>query len=484
MRTASLAASTLLLLLLHSLAVCQESSTGFERVVTFPSRFFQNLNSSASKYEQKLSSSTDKFLLRLQRQEARLKKKLYRKDSTLANSVFSNTDSIYGNLITRTNQKVYSTNPGNDQYVAFLDTLRTSLRFLEENPSALNPISPEQLKSSLTQIQSLQGKLNQTEEIKRFIQERRNYLKNQLWQIPLAKDFKKLEQEIYFYEQRILDFKKDLNDPRKLEAYAIRLLQKIPAVSDFLNKHSELASLFRLPNSGGNSSAPLNVQGLQTRSAVLQQIQQNLGTTIDPNQFIQQGGFNPESELKQLKDKITELGGGGSSDAAMPAYKTRTGRTKTFWKRIEINTNLQSVKASYYFPVTTDVALGISYLMNSKSSAGFAVSYKIGLGTGWNNIKLSHQGIGFRTYVELKARGNFWLYGGAELNYREEIKRVDVLKDYSAYQKSGLVGITKKYRINKRVNGTMQLLHDFLYANQTPRGAPFLFRVGYTFSKK
>lgn len=358
------------------------------------------------------------------------------------------------------------------------------MRFLEENANGLHSFSSDEVRNTLAQIQSLQGKLNQTEAIKRFIQERKTFLKNQLCQSQLGKDLKRLEQEVYFYEQRVLSIKNDLNDPRKLEAYAIRLLQKVPAVSDFLSKHSELASMFRLPGNGGSSSVPLNTQGLQTRSAVLQQIQQNLGTAIDPNQFIQQGGFNPESELKQLKDKITELGGGGSSDAAMPAYKTRTGRTKTFWKRIEINTNLQSVKANYYFPMTTDVALGISYQVNSKSHVGFAISYKVGLGTGWNHIKVSHQGIGFRTYVELKARGNFWLYGGAELNYREEIKRVDVLKNYSAYQKSGLIGITKKYRINKRVNGTMQLAHDFLYAQQIPRGSPFLFRVGYAFSKK
>ncbi len=471
-------------IIFHNTLLSQESSRGFERVVTFPSRFLQNLNSSANKYEQKLASSTEKFLLRLQRQEARLKKRIFSKDSTLANSVFLNVDSIYGELITRANQKVYSTNPRNDQYVAFLDTLRTSLRFLEENPNTLNSISPDQLKSTLAQIQSLQGKLNQTEEIKRFIQERRNYLKNQLWQSQLGKDFKKLEQEIFYYEKRILDFKNDLNDPRKLEAYAIRLLQKIPAVSDFLSKHSELASLFRMPNSGGNSSAPLNVQGLQTRSAVLQQIQQSLGTGIDPNQFIQQSGFGPETELKQLKDKIAQLGGGGSTDAAIPAYKSRTGRTRSIWRRIEIGANVQSVKGNYYFPVTTDLALNVAYSINSKSSTGVAVAYKAGLGTGWNNIRLSHQGLGFRTYVELKAKGSFWLYGGAEMNYREEIRRVDVLKNYSAYQKSGLVGISKKYRINKRLSGNMQLLYDFLYAQQIPRGSPLLFRVGYAFSKK
>src|ERR1700741_1610597 len=124
--------------ILHNSLLGQGSSTGFERVVTFPSRFLQNLNNSANKYEQQLSDNTEKFLKRLQRQEARLKNELRRNDSLSVSAVFSNTDSIYNNLIRQVQQRNYATDPKNDQYVAFLDTLRTSLRFLEENPNGLH----------------------------------------------------------------------------------------------------------------------------------------------------------------------------------------------------------------------------------------------------------------------------------------------------------------------------------------------------------
>lgn len=105
MRIVSLAASTILCLLLHLFAFCQNKSTEFDRVVTFPSKFLQNLNSSANKYEQKLTDNTEKFLKRVQRQEARFKKELSRKDSLLVNAVFSNTDSIYNELVTRIQQR-------------------------------------------------------------------------------------------------------------------------------------------------------------------------------------------------------------------------------------------------------------------------------------------------------------------------------------------------------------------------------------------
>ncbi len=253
-------------------------------------------------------------------------------------------------------------------------------------------------------------------------------------------------------------------------------------MANFLRTHSELASLFQLPNGPGINS-PVNAVGLQTRSSVLQQMQQILGAGANPQQMVQQGMMDLQGQLKQLKDKLTTSGGGGSTDQEMPDFKKNSQRTKSFFKRLEFGTNIQSVKGSYYFPVTTDVSLNIGYRISDRNVAGFGIAYKIGLGAGWNKIKLTHQGIGLRSFWDWKWKGNLWLSAGAEMNYHSEIKQIEVLKKFSAWQTAALAGISKKYKAGKKIQGNMQLLYDFLHAKQIPPSPAFVFRVGYTFSK-
>lgn len=253
-------------------------------------------------------------------------------------------------------------------------------------------------------------------------------------------------------------------------------------MSDFLSSHSELASLFHLPNSPSVNS-PVNIQGLQTRSSVLQQMQQTLGAGVNPQQLVQQGMMDMQGQLKQLKDKITQVGGGRNSDEDMPHFKPNSQRTRSFWKRLEFGSNIQSVKGSYYFPVTSDVGLSMGYRMNDRTVAGVGASFKIGLGSGWNKIKLTHQGIGLRSYWDWRLKGSFWLSAGAEMNYRSEIKQIEVLKNFSAWQRSSLAGISKKVKVGKKWLGNMQLLYDFLHASQIPPAPAVVFRVGYTLTK-
>jgi hypothetical protein len=55
------------------------------------------------------------------------------------------------------------------------------------------------------------------------------------------------------------------------------------------------------------------------------------------------------------------------------------------------------------------------------------------------------------------------------------------LKDYNAWQRSALIGVSKKYKISKKVKGEMKLLYDFLANQHLPVSQPVLFRLGYGF---
>ena len=81
--------------------------------------------------------------------------------------------------------------------------------------------------------------------------------------------------------------------------------------------------------------------------------------------------------------------------------------------------------------------------------------------------------------VALAFAALLWISGGAEMNYRSQFKNFEILDDYSPWQKSALLGISKRYRISKKVKGNMQLMYDFLSSQQIPKTQPVVFRIGY-----
>ncbi|PQV55852.1 hypothetical protein CLV53_1472, partial [Sediminibacterium magnilacihabitans] len=81
-------------------------------------------------------------------------------------------------------------------------------------------------------------------------------------------------------------------------------------------------------------------------------------------------------------------------------------------------------------------------------------------------------------YLDVKYKGSIWITGGYELNYQQSFSKIEQLKNLDAWQRSGLVGLTKKYRIGKK-KGNLQLLWDFLSYSQVPQTQPLKFRIGY-----
>jgi hypothetical protein len=131
-------------------------------------------------------------------------------------------------------------------------------------------------------------------------------------------------------------------------------------------------------------------------------------------------------------------------------------------------------------PSTSDLAGTLGYRINTKSEAGIGISYKLGLGS-IQHIQFSSQGIGFRSYLDWKIRKQFYATGGYEINYNSGFKSIQQLKNEDLWQRSALIGISKKYQISKKLKGNLQLLYDFLAYKHTPVSQPFLFRIGYNF---
>ena len=183
-------------------------------------------------------------------------------------------------------------------------------------------------------------------------------------------------------------------------------------------------------------------------------------------------------ELNKLKDKINQLGGSGGGDPEMPDFKPNSQKTKSLLKRLEYTADVQFGKTNSLLPSTANIGLGIGYKLNDKSIAGIGLSYKVGMGT-LQYISITHQGLGLRSYADYKIKGSFFLSGGYEMNYNAAFKNIEQLKNYEAWQRSALIGLSKKYKISKKVKGEMKLLYDMLANQHLPVSQPIIFRAGY-----
>jgi hypothetical protein len=448
----------------------------------FSSKYFDAVNKKAENLSDNLNRKSQKVLARMQKEEVKLQKKLAKIDSLAANNVFKDANDKYKQL-----QNKISGSQSLSQYIPRLDTLATSLKFLEQNQELLENVkdAKEKLDEASSKLKEFQSKLRSAEDIRQFLKERREYLKQQLEKFGLTKQLKKINKEVYYYAQQINEYKEILKDPNKIEKKAIELLSKTKLFQDFMKKNSMLASLFRMPVDDPNDPAYLaSLAGLQTRSQVNSLIQNQIAAGgAGAQQQFSQNLQGAQSLLQQLKDKINKWGGGNSDDVMPEGFKPNNQKTKSFFQRLEFGTNIQTQKSTNFFPTISDVGLSLGYKLNDRSIVGLGTSFKVGWGTGWNNIHISQQGLAFRSFIDWKFKGSIWISGGYEQNLKTVITRIDQLRDLSAWQQSGLLGISKVVSVKSKLfkKTKVQLLWDFLSYQQIPRAQPIIFRIGYNF---
>ncbi len=466
-----------LLVLVHLNA--QDTASG-----QVPSRYLESVSHKANFLEAKLDKQSAKAVQRLQKQEARMKRKLAGLDSLKAKQVFGDADEKYKAL-----QERLSNTGSAKQYIPSLDTLSTSLKFLQQNPQLISSIKggQEKLKSALGKVGGLEDQFQKAEEIKKFLKERRQFLKDQLGKFGFARELKKLNKQVYYYSEQLNEYKALLKDHKKAEKKAIELLSKTKLFKDFMRKNSMLASLFRMPGGPDDPAAQFNMGGLQTRAQVNNLVQQQVGSSGGNAQF-RQNIQEAQNKINELKNKINNAGQ-SSSDAEMPeGFKPNDQKIKSFFKRLEYGTNIQTQKATNFFPVTSDIGLSLGYKLNDKSIIGIGASYKMGMGRSWNHIRISNEGVGIRSFIDWKVKGGLWMSGGYEQNYKSQMSGVVLAsptggdREGASWQQSGLIGLSKVVSLKTKFfkKTKLQLLWDFLSYEQVPRTQPVVLRIGYS----
>jgi len=456
-----------------------QDSSGTEKV---SGKYLEAVSAKSQQLQDKLDKKTNKLLSGFEKQEARLLKKWPAHDSVQLKAAIENKESAYRQL----KEKMTAKAGGIKKYIPSLDTLGTSLSFLKQNPSFLpsNGQAVQKVDDALAKVKGLETKFQQAAQVKEFLKQRQQYLKDQLAGLGFAKQLKQLNKKAYYYNEQVNEYKSLLKDHKKAERKAVNLLSKTKLFKDFMKKNSQLASLFRLPGDPNEPGAQASLAGLQTRVQVNNLIQQQMGISGQGGMAqVQQNIQQAQGQLSQLKNKLTQYGQSSSEDIMPEGFKPNGQKTRRFLQRLEFGTNIQSQRANGFFPTTSDIGLSMGYKLNDKSVIGIGGSYKVGWGRSIQHVSISHQGIGLRSFIDYKIKGSFWLSGGYEMNYRAEFKQIEQLKDLDAWQQSGLIGVSKVISLKTKFfkQTKVQLLWDFLSEREKPRGQPVVFRVGYSF---
>jgi hypothetical protein len=458
----------------YTSANAQSSDSTISKIITLPHSFLSKITSKYDKLSTAIERNAEKSLKRLARQEEKLRRKLAKTDSVAAKQIFSTDANKYKDYTKKIGEKGKILNtPLGGNYFPGLDSISTALKCFDKYKNIGNI---DKLPNALSSISTVHDKLQTAQQIQQFLKQRRQYLKDQIGKFGMSKNLKKLNKEVYYYSAQLQEYKSILGSPEKIEEKVLSLLRNQPVFTEFMKQNSMLAALFPNPN----VSPAQAIAGLQTRNDMQALVQQKIGVG-GPNiqQMVQQNLQQAHTKINELKDKVNKTGG-GNSDLEIPDFKPNTQRTKAFLKRIEYGANLQFGKTNKFIPNSVDVALSAGYKLNDKSSIGIGASYKMGYGN-FQYFAITHQGIGIRSYVDVKLKGSLFLSGGYEMNYLSQFHDISVLNKYDAWQKSGLIGLSKKYKISNKIKGKMQIMYDFLSQYQNPVSQPFIYRVGYTF---
>jgi hypothetical protein len=456
--------------------IAQDQPDKADAALKLPSRFFNRVQNETASLDQQLSRQTERYLQRLQRRERRLYDRIYKEDSLGAEALFAGSSERY----TALGQKLANDTGGSGLhfsggYQAYTDSLQGMLKFVNDPKAA----------QALAQFRSLESKMQDADQIKAYIRERRLAISQYIEQHTnlaglLGKDYQGMNQDLYYYSQQVRAYKEMLNDPDKLEKEALSLLSKLPTWQAFMKENSQLAGLFNLP---ANYASPQTLTGLQTRDQVSAMIQQQVAAAGSGGTAALQANLqSAQSQLEGYKDKLSQLGEGGG-DIDMPDFKPNSQRTKTFWRRLEYGANFQTTQSNYAFPTVSDFGLSVGYKLTDRSTVGIGASYKLGWGNGIQHITFSNEGAGLRSFIDVKIKGSFSATGGLEYNYTMPFNSIQRLQQWSDWTKSGLIGVSKtvwmKSRIFKKTK--IQLLWDFLSYQQTPKTQAVIFRLGYDF---
>lgn len=430
-------------------------------------------------YTKRISSKTEKTLVKLSKWEQKIYITLNKVNPEAASRLFSEPNQTFTDALNKYREGKAMVDDYTLRYDQYRDQLLTATKYLEDHKDLLNKTQIEKFNSNQESLEHLEQERLASEQLQSFIKERKKQLTQQVLQyLGKSKYLQKISKENFYYVETLRNYKEIFNDKKKAEEVVLQTLNKFPAFEKFMRKNSLISKMFSVPDNYGSLQS---LAGLQTRANVNSQIQSRIAAG-GPNALaeIKSNLQQAQSELNKLKDKLMETGAG--ADTEIPDFKPNMQKTKTFKQRVKYGFNFQFERNNSWMPAAANLGLSVGYKLNDKSLVGIGISYKLGMGS-IEKIRFSHEGVGLRSFIDWKLKKQFYMSGGLEFNHYSHFKNLNSLKEIENWQRSGLIGISKKTSIkNKFIKaGKLQVLFDMLYREHIPVSQPIIFRVGYEF---
>ena len=481
-----------LLCLSGSAVHAQIGDTLSGRLTNFPTKVFRRVGAQTESLDKEVTRQTIGYLTRAARYEKKLQQRLSALDSNAAKSLFGNSGRDYNALSARVRKdRGHRQVTIGGQYFPFADTLQGAMAFLQTHPQvlskagALSSKEEHDLQTAAGHFQALQAKLQDAEMVKAFVRSRQEQITQFLSvhggvTTALQKPLAGIQREEYYYSQRLVQYKAMLSDPDALAQRALSMLSQLPAFQSFMRTHSQLGKLFHVPSDYGTGRDP---NALQTKEAVANAVKNQVGMGGAAGvAALQKSLQSAQSQLDSYKDKLTKLGI-GNGDARMPNFKPNDQKTKTFFGRLQFGFDFQLTHYSNYYPSLLALGLNLGYKLGHSNVVGIGAAYQLGTGNGVRDVHFTSQGLGLRSFLDIKVKGSFSATGGFEYNYVTPFSTYQQLRQIQNWQRSGLLGVTKTISTKSKVlkQTTLSMLWDFLSYQNVPRTQPVLFRMGYNF---
>ena len=500
------------------------------------SRLLSRIQAKTASLDQQLTSQTQKYVQQMTTREARLNTQLSASDSNVAKQLFAGSAQRYAALSKRLQQDTGSRSMlVSGKYQPYTDSLRGALAFLQQNPQLLGKstaavsgmrtlpgsstipgvsnVSAQtqaQLQKTVSQLQSLQARMQDAAQLQEYMQQRQAQIQQYLskyTQLPsrVINTFNGYKAQAAYYQQQVSAYQDMLNNPDKLFQAALAQLNKVPAFSSFMQRHSALSALMPAGSGPATATDPTKPgQGLPGRDQVLAGLQGQLGKNGPTAESLAQKSTGTamgsvsgaENKLSGIAGLLNGDGGGGLTGSGSIGNGSAGGagtnmgnpqlnpqKTKSFLHRLQFGVNLQSTPSSFFFPATTDIGVSLGYKLNEKNRIGIGASYKIGWAGDLSHLQVSSQGASIRSFLDISTGGSWFVSGGLEYNYQPPVYTLHMLRDLANWEPAGLVGLTKVLPVkSKFVKSTkLQIFWNFLSYAQVPIIQPFIFRLGYSF---
>lgn len=453
-----------------------------EEIVLTQGKRYLDLNISAlEKYNKRVKRQQERLLQKLSRKEKIYAARLKRKDS--AGYARYQQQQVSFDSISKLNKNKGIFPSPRAKGSAVFDSLSAVQQFVQAKATTANSDEFSRYTDQLNKLKSEQLHNNYVGEL---INQRFNTLKGINASAKGVNGVKGIDKQVFYAKEKIKIFKQINDEPSKVEEQALEILQGQQGFDQLLDKATG-----RTTNSN-MSTSDLEKMGYQTKRQLNEQLQQkfgnnlsglkqNMGKQIADYQDKLKDVTKTTGTLKQSKQSLNRL-----NNINKPSFRVNPMRGMPFSKRIEKQWNFQTNRATTDGkPAMIQLSAMAGFKHTPKLNYGAGIATSIGLGQNWNNIKFSFEGLGVRTFAEWQGLYGIGAYAGYERMFKQAAfhnanEAIPQLKqnahNTNRYNESILIGLTKRYRINEKIVGSIQVLYDVWYKEKGLR-TPIQVRI-------